>query len=135
MMVLKTLLALSMAASIVSSPIGDFLSNSPLDHGPRPIVVVPSDSNPDPGDTITLTITMDQTWSTNTTVYLSSSDSTLVPVPSSIVVLSGRTNAYVNVLVGGLNRRSSGTKGKSTLVGVTASTADGSATGSVYVND
>ncbi|MEZ0326845.1 MAG: hypothetical protein ACAH95_13175 [Fimbriimonas sp.] len=100
------------------------------DPGPKPIAVVPDSYTIGSNQGVGVTITMDQTVTSNTTVYVSSSHPSILAAPSYVTVLSGNSTARLQVV----SSSAPSAKGRSTTVRLTAWTADGSAYADVVVN-
>ncbi|HSI73119.1 MAG TPA: hypothetical protein VK934_08060 [Fimbriimonas sp.] len=132
-MVLKPITTLLVSLVLLGAMSSRSVLATPIQVGPRPTTTVVSDSNPDPGDTISLSVTLDKTWPTDTTVNLASSDTTALPVPSTMTVGAGKLVGSIYLPVP-YNRAARSAKG-STAVMLTASTPDGYAVCYVLVND
>lgn len=84
----------SLVALLVFGSIGSSFAK-PLDTGHWPIVITPSVSSAAAGSPVSFEIGMSQSGSSPTTVYLSSDNPWIFPVPASVTVPTGETTAYV----------------------------------------
>jgi hypothetical protein len=128
-MVLKHILGFILVAATLVSPM-HMASSTKLDPGPKPIAIVPNHDTISSGQSVTFTITMDQTVTSNTTVTLTSSNQSVLPMPGSAMVQSGNSQVAVTSLPDFLKSA----KGKSTVVRVTVSNSEGSTYTDVTVN-
>ena len=90
---MKHVLTFLSALSVLLSATPEATQLRQPDTGVVPIVVTPSSSSISDGETVSLTVTLDHTATSNTSRSLSSSNSSLISVPTTVTVLNGHTTA------------------------------------------
>jgi hypothetical protein len=126
---MKYLLCIALASAQLCHPL-NVLAIPRTDRGPLPIVVIPDDDNINQGQTVNFEVDFDKSVTTGTAVTLSSSNSNLVSVPSGQTLPANHTAIFFSTLAGASRRLGN----KSTVVRITATTADGSAYCDITVN-